>query len=108
MELLEDVSLPDATLEDFAFVYGGLDVLGGYQLEVNWLHKRIDQMALLLKLPALRDRLEKISKEMEEVEVAAMRLRNRKKKLEGRIADHESASSGSFDRSSYAGQGLRR
>ncbi|KAF7140407.1 hypothetical protein RHSIM_Rhsim06G0084000 [Rhododendron simsii] len=54
VELLEDVSLPKATPEEFIFVYGGLAALGSYQLEVDWLRKRIDQMALLLELPAWR------------------------------------------------------
>ncbi|KAG5552836.1 hypothetical protein RHGRI_010817 [Rhododendron griersonianum] len=62
VELLEDVSLPEATPEDFASVYGGLAALGSYQLEVDWLRKRIDQMAVLLELPAWRDRLEKVNK----------------------------------------------
>ncbi|KAG5521368.1 hypothetical protein RHGRI_033810 [Rhododendron griersonianum] len=108
MELLEDVSLPKATLEEFASVYGGLAALGSYQLEIDYLRKRIDQMAFLLELPAWRDRLEKVSKELEEVEVTATRLRKRKKKLEGEVAERESASSGGFDMSSHAGQGLRR
>ncbi|KAG5523877.1 hypothetical protein RHGRI_030763 [Rhododendron griersonianum] len=64
VELLKDVSLPEATLEEFAFVYGGLAALGSYQLEVDWLCKRIDQMAFFLELPAWRDRLEKVSKEL--------------------------------------------
>ncbi|KAG5544548.1 hypothetical protein RHGRI_017096 [Rhododendron griersonianum] len=108
VELLEDVSLPKATPEEFASVYGGLAALGSYQLEVDWLHKRIDQMAFLFELPAWRDRLEKVSKELEEVEVTAARLRKRKKKLEGEVAERESASSRGFDMSSHAGQGLRR
>ncbi|KAF7154461.1 hypothetical protein RHSIM_Rhsim01G0144100 [Rhododendron simsii] len=86
-ELLEDVSLPKASPEEFIYVYGGLAALGSYQLEVGWLRKRIDQMALLLDLPAWRDRLEKVSKELEEVEVTTSRLRKRKKKLEGEIAE---------------------
>ncbi|KAF7144966.1 hypothetical protein RHSIM_Rhsim04G0182400 [Rhododendron simsii] len=108
VELLEDVSLPKATPEEFISVYDGLAALGNYQLEVDWLRKRIDQMAFLLELPAWRDRLEKVSKELEEVESTAARLRKRKKKLEGEVAERESALSGDFDMSSHAGQGLRR
>ncbi|KAG5561807.1 hypothetical protein RHGRI_004749 [Rhododendron griersonianum] len=108
VELLEDVSLPEATPEDFVSVYGGLSALGSYQLEVDWLRKRIDQMAVLLELPAWRDRLEKVNKELEEVEATAARLRKRKEKLEGEVAGRENASSGDFDMSSHAGQGLRR
>ncbi|KAI8530088.1 hypothetical protein RHMOL_Rhmol11G0028200 [Rhododendron molle] len=108
VELLEDVKLPEVTPKELASVYGGLDALGSYQLEVDWLRKRIDQMAILLELPSWRDRLEKVSKELEEVEATAERLRKRKKKLEGEVAKRESASSGSFDMSSHAGQGLRR
>ncbi|KAG5557330.1 hypothetical protein RHGRI_007548 [Rhododendron griersonianum] len=108
VELLEDGSLPKATPEEFASVYGGLAALGSYQLEVDWLYKRIDQMAFLLELPAWRDRLEKVSKELEEVGVTATRLRKRKKKLEGEVAERESANSGGFDMSSHAGQGLRQ
>ncbi|KAI8537662.1 hypothetical protein RHMOL_Rhmol09G0041600 [Rhododendron molle] len=108
VELLEDVKLPEATPEEFTSVYGGLAALGSYQLEVDWLRKRIDQMAILLELPSWRDRLEKVSKELEEVEATAEQLRKRKKKLEGEVAKRESASSGSFDMSSHAGQGLRQ
>ncbi|KAG5562370.1 hypothetical protein RHGRI_005193 [Rhododendron griersonianum] len=93
MELLEDVSLPEATPEDFVSVYGGLAALGSYQLEVDWLRKRIDQMAVLLELPAWRDRLEKVNKELEEVEATTARLRKRKEKLEGEVAGRENASS---------------
>ncbi|KAI8560310.1 hypothetical protein RHMOL_Rhmol04G0245700 [Rhododendron molle] len=107
VELLEDVSLPKATPEEFASVYGALAALGSYQLEVDWLCKRIDQMAFLLELPAWRDRLEKVSKELEEVEATAARLGKRKKKLEGEVAERESASLGGFDMTSHAGQGLR-
>ncbi|KAG5544349.1 hypothetical protein RHGRI_016935 [Rhododendron griersonianum] len=91
VELLEDVSLPEATPEDFASVYGGLAALGSYQLEVDWLRKRIDQMAVLLELPAWRDRLEKVNKELEEVEAAAARLRKRKEKLEGEVVGARTA-----------------
>ncbi|KAF7138103.1 hypothetical protein RHSIM_Rhsim07G0161000 [Rhododendron simsii] len=108
VELLEDVSLPKATPEEFISVYDGLAALGSYQLEVDWLRKKIDQMAFLLELPAWRDRLEKVSKELEEVKATAARLRKRKKKLEGEVAERESALSGDFDMSSHAGQGLRR
>ncbi|KAF7151165.1 hypothetical protein RHSIM_Rhsim02G0152100 [Rhododendron simsii] len=108
MELLEDVSLPKAMPEEFISVYDGLAALGSYQLEVDWLCKRIDQMAFLLELPAWQDRLEKVSKELEEVEAMAARLKKRKKKLEGEVAECESALSGDFDMSSHAGQGLRR
>ncbi|KAI8533348.1 hypothetical protein RHMOL_Rhmol10G0001900 [Rhododendron molle] len=108
VELLEDVKLPEATPAELASVYGGLAALGGYQLKVDWLRKRIDQMAHLLELPAWRDRLEKVSKELEDVEATAARLRKRKKKLEGEVAERESALSGGFDMSSHAGQGLRR
>ncbi|KAF7113578.1 hypothetical protein RHSIM_RhsimUnG0112000 [Rhododendron simsii] len=108
VELLEDVSLPKATPEEFISVYDGLAALGSYQLEVDWLRKRIDQMAFLLELPAWRDRLEKVNKELEEVEATAARLRKRKKKLEGEVAEREGALSGNFDMSSHAGQGLRR
>ncbi|KAI8560321.1 hypothetical protein RHMOL_Rhmol04G0246100 [Rhododendron molle] len=105
VELLEDISLPKATPEEFASVYSGLAVLGSYQLEVDW---RIEQMAFLLELLDWRDRLEKVSNELEEVEATAARLRKRKKKLEGEVAERESASSGGFDMTSHAGQGLRR
>ncbi|KAG5523152.1 hypothetical protein RHGRI_035090 [Rhododendron griersonianum] len=108
VELLEDVSLLEATPEDFVSVYRGLVALGSYQLEVDWLRKRIDQMAVLLELPAWRDRLEKVNKELEEVEATAARLRKRKEKLEGEVAGRENGCSGDFDMSSHAGQGLRR
>ncbi|KAF7151458.1 hypothetical protein RHSIM_Rhsim02G0156900 [Rhododendron simsii] len=108
VELLEDVSLPKATPEEFVSVYGGLAALGSYQLEVDWLRQRIDQMAFLLELPAWRDRLEKVSKELEEIEATMTWLRKRKKKLEGEVAERKSALSGGFDMSSHAGQGLRR
>ncbi|KAI8527844.1 hypothetical protein RHMOL_Rhmol12G0105600 [Rhododendron molle] len=108
VELLEDVKLPEATPEELASVYGGLATLGGYQLEVRWLRQRIDQMARLLELPAWQDQLEKMSKELEDVEATAARLRKRKKKLEGEVVERESALSGGFDMSSHAGQGLRR
>ncbi|KAI8550611.1 hypothetical protein RHMOL_Rhmol06G0121000 [Rhododendron molle] len=108
VELLEDVSLPKATPEEFTSVYGGLVALGSYQLEVDWLRKRIDQMAVLLELPSWRDRLEKVNRELEEVEATAARLRKKKKKLEGEVAQRESAGSGGFDMAGHAGQGLRR
>ncbi|KAI8572818.1 hypothetical protein RHMOL_Rhmol01G0229800 [Rhododendron molle] len=108
VELLEDVKLPEATPEELASVYGGLAALGGYQLEVDWLRMRIDQVARLLELPAWQDRLEKVSKELEDVEATAAWLRKRKKKLEGEVAECESALSGGFDMSSHAGPGLRR
>ncbi|KAF7143965.1 hypothetical protein RHSIM_Rhsim05G0166200 [Rhododendron simsii] len=110
VELLEDVSLPKATPEEFIYVYDGLAALRSYQLEVDWLRKRIDQMAFLFELPAWRDRLEKVSKELEEIEATAARLRKRKrkKKLEGEVAERKSALSGDFDMSSHAGQGLWR
>ncbi|KAI8534242.1 hypothetical protein RHMOL_Rhmol10G0074500 [Rhododendron molle] len=75
---------------------------------VDRLRKRIDQMAILLELPSWRDRLEKVSKELKEVEATAERLTKRKKKLEGEVAKRESASLGSFDMSNHAGQGLRQ
>ncbi|KAG5544108.1 hypothetical protein RHGRI_016753 [Rhododendron griersonianum] len=68
----------------------------------------LEDMAVLLELPAWRDRLEKVNKELEEVEAAAARLRKRKEKLEGEVAGRENSSSGDFDMSSHAGQGLRR
>ncbi|KAI8555259.1 hypothetical protein RHMOL_Rhmol05G0160900 [Rhododendron molle] len=106
VKLLEDVSLPEATPEEFASVYGGLVALGSYQLEIDWLRKRIDQMAFLLELPSWRDRLEKVNIELEEVEATAARLRRKKEKLEGEVAKRDSAGSGGFDMASHAGQGL--
>ncbi|KAI8550804.1 hypothetical protein RHMOL_Rhmol06G0136000 [Rhododendron molle] len=108
VELLVDVRLPKVTPEEFTSVYADLAALGGYQLEVDWLKKRIDEMASLLELLAWRDRLERVTKELEDVEAMAERLRKRKKKLEGEVAQRESASTGVFDMSSHAGQGLRR
>ncbi|KAF7129130.1 hypothetical protein RHSIM_Rhsim10G0123200 [Rhododendron simsii] len=97
--------LPKATPEEFISIYDGLAALGSYQLEVDWLRKRIDQMVFLIELPAWRDRLEKVSKELKEVQATAARLRKRKKKLEGEVVERESALSRDFDMSSHAGQG---
>ncbi|KAF7129187.1 hypothetical protein RHSIM_Rhsim10G0123500 [Rhododendron simsii] len=100
--------LPKATPEEFISIYDGLAALGSYQLEVDWLRKRIDQMVFLLELPAWQDRLEKVSKELKEVQATAARLRKRKKKLEGEAAERESALSRDFDMSSHADQGLQQ
>ncbi|XP_058203527.1 uncharacterized protein LOC131317866 isoform X2 [Rhododendron vialii] len=108
VEVLENVSLPKATPQDFESVYDCLETLVRYRLEVDWLRKRIDQMASLLELSVVRHQLEKVSKELEEIEVVAMRLKDKKKGLEGRVAELESVGSGRFDVSSHAGQGLRR
>ncbi|KAF7151429.1 hypothetical protein RHSIM_Rhsim02G0215700 [Rhododendron simsii] len=107
MEVLENVSLPSATPKDFESVYDGLDTLVRYRLEVDWLRKRINQMVSRLGRPIVRNRLEKASKELEEVEVVAMRLKDKKKGLEGRVAELKSVGSGRFDMSSHVGQGLR-
>ncbi|KAF7153169.1 hypothetical protein RHSIM_Rhsim01G0105500 [Rhododendron simsii] len=59
-QVLENMSLPGATPEDFDSARNGLEALTHFQLEVDWLRKRLEQMASLSELPVARDRLEKL------------------------------------------------
>ncbi|KAE9462870.1 hypothetical protein C3L33_05230, partial [Rhododendron williamsianum] len=61
VEVPENMSLPGATPEDFDSARDGLEVLTHFKLEVDWLRKRLEQMASLSELPVVRDRLEKVS-----------------------------------------------
>ncbi|KAF7123961.1 hypothetical protein RHSIM_Rhsim12G0198300 [Rhododendron simsii] len=107
VEVLENMSLPRATPGDFDSARPGLEALTHFRLEVDWLRKRLDQMALLLELPVARDELEKVGKEIEEMEEVVRRLKDKKEGLMQRVSELESASSGGFDMSSHVGQGLR-
>lgn len=107
VEALENMSLHQATSRDFDSARDGLEALMHFRLEVDWLHKRLDQMASLLELPVARDQLEKVGKEIEEMEEVVRRLKDKKEGLVQRVSELESASSAGFDMSSHAGQGLR-
>lgn len=61
VEVLENMSLPGATPEDFDSARDGLEALTHFKLEVDWLRKRLEQMASISELPVVRDRLEKVS-----------------------------------------------
>ncbi|XP_058192438.1 heat shock 70 kDa protein 14-like isoform X3 [Rhododendron vialii] len=107
VEWLENMSLPQATPGDFDSARDGLQALTHFRLEVGWLRKRLDQMAALLELPVARDQLEKVGKEIEEMEEVVRQLKDKKEGLVQRVSELESASSGGYDMSSHAGQGLR-
>ncbi|KAF7123664.1 hypothetical protein RHSIM_Rhsim12G0198000 [Rhododendron simsii] len=107
VEGLENMSLPQATPGDFDSARDGLQALTHFRLEVGWLRKRLDQMAALLELPVARNQLEKVGKEIEEMEEVVRQLKDKKEGLVQRVSELESASSGGFDMSSHAGQGLR-
>ncbi|KAF7123669.1 hypothetical protein RHSIM_Rhsim12G0198200 [Rhododendron simsii] len=107
VEGLENMSLPQATPGDFDSARDGLQALTHFRLEVDWLRKRLDQMAALLELPVAQDQLEKVGKEIEEMEEVVRRLKDKKEGLAQHVSELESASSGGFDMSSHAGQGLR-
>ncbi|KAI8529532.1 hypothetical protein RHMOL_Rhmol12G0232100 [Rhododendron molle] len=107
VEGLENMSLPQATPGDFDSARDGLQALTHFRLEVGWLRERLDQMAALLELPVARDHLEKVGKEIEEMEEVVRQLKDKKEGLVQRVSELESASSGGFDMSSHAGQGLR-
>ncbi|KAF7124663.1 hypothetical protein RHSIM_Rhsim12G0198100 [Rhododendron simsii] len=107
VEVLENMSLPRATPGDFDSALPGLEALTHFRLEVDWLRKRLDQMASLLELPVARHQLEKVGKEIEEMEEVVRGLKDKKEGLVQRVSELESASSGGFDMSSHAGQGLR-
>ncbi|KAF7124913.1 hypothetical protein RHSIM_Rhsim12G0198400 [Rhododendron simsii] len=107
VEALENMSLPQATPGDFDSARDGLQALTHFQLEVDWLRKRLDRMASLLELSVARDQLEKVGKEIEEMEEVVRGLKDKKEGFVQRVSELESASSGGFDMSSHAGQGLR-
>ncbi|KAI8529533.1 hypothetical protein RHMOL_Rhmol12G0232200 [Rhododendron molle] len=107
VEVLENMSLPRAKRGDFDSARPGLEALTHFRLEVGWLRKRLDQMASLLELSVAWDQFVKVGKEIEEMEEAVRRLKDKKEGLVQRVSELESASSGGFDMSSHAGQGLR-
>ncbi|KAF7123331.1 hypothetical protein RHSIM_Rhsim12G0194500 [Rhododendron simsii] len=57
------------------------EALMHFRLEVGWLRKRLDQMAAPLELPVARDQLEKVGKEIEEMEEVVRRLKDKKEGL---------------------------
>ncbi|XP_058192377.1 uncharacterized protein LOC131309787 [Rhododendron vialii] len=94
VEGLENMSLPQATPGDFDSARDGLQALTHFRLEVGCLRKRLDQMAALLELPVAQDQLEKVGKEIEEMEEVVRRLKDKKEGLVRRVSELESANSG--------------